>query len=274
MRGALAPALLTAAAALAAAAGPGAGLAFAAAAVLVLGMPHGAGDLMLVRDAERPGFIGVYLSAGALVLTAWRFTPEASLAGFLILSLVHFAADAEPGERWAAALVPIATPALLHRDELSALFAAIGVDPSVAGALATAMAVGGVLGAAAGFSAAAAIPARRAALALGTGAAVLLPPLPGFAVAFVLLHAGPQTARRAAAAGRGTATYLRAAAPATAGAVMVAAAALLWFRDRPAPELAALFGAISALATPHMLVTPLFARGGAAVPIPRYRTGS
>jgi len=246
-------AFLAIAAALAGAAG--AGLPFAAIAILLLGMPHGAGDLYAVPAGGRAGFVATYLAAAGGVMLLWRVAPDAVLPGFLILSGLHFAADAAPGERWAAALVPVAGPALFHGHAVAELFAGIGADAGVAAMLAGAMR----LMALAGVAAAAAAGTRWGAAAwIGTGAALLLPPLPGFAAAFAILHAWPATARCAAAAGLDVPAYLRRVGPAVLGAAGVGLVALLWFRDRPMPGAGALFAFVSALAVPHMLVTPLW----------------
>lgn len=250
---------LVAAGAAAALAGPGAVLAYGATAIFLIGMPHGAGDLLVVRPQDRVGFVLAYLLAAAAVLVAWRLWPEAALAGFLLLSAAHFAMEARPGERITCALLPIAGPALLHAPELRAIFEAIGTAPGFAGGLAWSLRA---LGAVALVGTLAALAGARSTdakgrLALGAAAALFLPPVAGFAAAFVILHAGPELKRRARALG-GEAAYAVRIAPAMAGALGVAIAAAWWLRDRPAPELATLFGAISALAAPHMLVTPFW----------------
>lgn len=244
--------------------GPDATLAYAGAVIFLLGLPHGAGDLLLVRRADRAAFVTTYLLAGAAVLLLWRLPPEGALCGFLLLSAAHFAGDAAPGERALCAALPLAGPALLHAPELAGIFEGVGVAAGFANGLARTMWVVGA-GAAIGLVVALARAEARASatrLALGGGAAILLPPVAGFAAAFVILHAGPETARRAREAGGTVAGYLARVAPAMAGAAGVTLVAAWLARDRPAPDLAALFGAISALAAPHMLVTPFWAAHG------------
>lgn len=254
---------LVGAGAAAALAGPGAALAFGAAAIFLIGLPHGAGDILLVRREERGGFIAAYLLAAVAVLAAWRLWPEAALTGFLLLSAVHFAMEARSGERIACALLPIAGPALLHAPELRAIFEAIGTGPGFAAVLTDTMLALSV--AALAGTAVALVrmdsPDRRLRLGWGAAAALLLPPVAGFAASFVILHAGPELKRRARALG-GEGAYARRIAPAMAGAAGVALAAAWCLSDRPAPELATLFGAISALAAPHMLVTPFWTADG------------
>lgn len=105
--------------------------------VIGLGVPHGALDGEVAKPFLRPRFgrawfpvfAAPYLALTAAVLVAWRLAPEATLAGFLGLSVVHFGhEDAGPG-RPVEALVrgglPIALPALVRPDETARIFAVV-----------------------------------------------------------------------------------------------------------------------------------------------------
>ncbi|MGX7705832.1 Brp/Blh family beta-carotene 15,15'-dioxygenase [Methylobacterium sp. Gmos1] len=105
--------------------------------VIVLGVPHGALDGEVARPFLEPRFgqawFGVfatpYLALTAAVLLAWRLAPEATLAGFLGLSVLHFGhEDAGPGrpvEALVRGALPIALPALVRPDETARIFAVV-----------------------------------------------------------------------------------------------------------------------------------------------------
>lgn len=67
-----------------------------AATVVVLGLPHGALDLNLVRGATSGSWmalataIGLYLLTACAVLAAWLYAPVAALFGFLLIAIIHF----------------------------------------------------------------------------------------------------------------------------------------------------------------------------------------
>ncbi|TNC11077.1 hypothetical protein FF100_20980 [Methylobacterium terricola] len=114
-----------------------AGWAAVLALVIGLGVPHGALDGEVAKPflaprfgrAWFPVFAAPYLALTAAVLVAWRVAPDATLAGFLGLSVLHFGyEDAGPG-RPVEALVrgglPIALPALVQPDETARIFAVV-----------------------------------------------------------------------------------------------------------------------------------------------------
>lgn len=249
-------------------AGQGAQLAFAAAAIGTVGMLHGASDLAIVPGRRRAPFLAAYLSIAAAVLAAWRISPVAALAGFLILSAAHFATEDAPAdaaaEQGARGLLLAFAPALLHRSALAGLFADLTNDPAAGAAIASGAGWVAALGVlllpfALVSTYRRSTAAAAALLAVGAGAAVLLPPLVGFTLAFVLLHAWPQLTERMATTGVSRLpAYLRRHRLVLAGATGVVAAAAWLFADHAAPALSTLFAGLAALATPHMLVTPLF----------------
>lgn len=114
-----------------------AGWAVVLALVIGLGVPHGALDGEVAKPvlsprfgrAWFPVFAAPYLALTAAVLVAWRVAPEATLAGFLGLSVLHFGhEDAGPGrpvEALARGGLPIALPALVQPDETARIFAVV-----------------------------------------------------------------------------------------------------------------------------------------------------
>ena len=115
--------------------------------VLLLGIPHGALDVLHARDAQqlqRPAqwarFLLRYVAIALLVVAVWTIAPSASLVGLLVISALHFSGDLERGSplalRAVHGAVPVCLPALLHRDELGELFAALApVDAARRGAV-------------------------------------------------------------------------------------------------------------------------------------------
>lgn len=114
-----------------------AGWAVVLALVIGLGVPHGALDGEVAKPflaprfgrAWFPVFAAPYLALTAAVLVAWRLAPDATLAGFLALSVLHFGQeDAGPGRPIEALVrggLPIALPALLQPDETARIFAVV-----------------------------------------------------------------------------------------------------------------------------------------------------
>ncbi|MEM7482766.1 MAG: Brp/Blh family beta-carotene 15,15'-dioxygenase [Acidobacteriota bacterium] len=107
--------------------------------VAFLGLPHGALDHRVARPllANRwgsgwlPLFLVAYLAVAALVLAAWWWIPALTLVGFLLLSIVHFGADAAGdtgGSLHSMALhggLPVVFPCAFHSQEVAALFGAL-----------------------------------------------------------------------------------------------------------------------------------------------------
>ena len=113
----------------------------ALAVVILLGVPHGALDGEVARPLLRPRFGRAwflvfalpYLSLSAAVLLAWRAAPEATLAAFLAVSVLHFGAeDAGPGrplEALARGGLPVALPVLLHPAAVARVFEVVTLEP-------------------------------------------------------------------------------------------------------------------------------------------------
>jgi len=175
----------------------------AVALIVVLGVPHGALDVEIGRNLLRhqfgqawfPLFALPYLTLVVLVLVAWRLAPEASLAGFLALSVWHFGSE-ETGEGGLPAIarggLPIALPVLCQPAATAGVLSAIAGVP-----LATVPAW--LLGASLAWLPLAAVWSvqtlradrpRLLVLPLVLGAGfVALPPFTAFTLYFVAVHA-------------------------------------------------------------------------------------
>ncbi len=169
-------------------------------AVLLFGLPHGAMDLMISKDAglwsDRGGFVRfhlVYLGLAASTVAAFIALPALALGAFLLISLWHFAEDwpcLPRPLRLGAASVIILGPTISHPQEVARIFETVsGLSVSLPGALpglpvaAAFVVIGGSLLLALRYD-------RRAGLEIAAVAAlsVLLPPLLFFAAYFTLLH--------------------------------------------------------------------------------------
>nr|WP_277923768.1 Brp/Blh family beta-carotene 15,15'-dioxygenase [Sphingomonas sp. TREG-RG-20F-R18-01] len=243
-------------------------IAYTAVSIGVLGLPHGASDLAIVPQRQRPRFLGSYLICVGLILAWWKFAPFTALVALLVLSAIHFAFDdaprSRPIERLSRGTLMVAGPALLHRSQLCSLFVALTTRPDDAAGLATVMA----------FVAAVALVIlplvcfgywRRndqqgmILLVAGVLLLLILPPLIGFAIGFVLLHARAQLRVRMAILGcKSVGRYLRMISPIIVGALVVIGSVGVLFAGGNAPGARTLFAGIAALAIPHMLVTPLW----------------
>lgn len=260
-------------------------LVFAAVLILAVGLPHGASDhLLALRDeplrrqlGRLAAFLVAYLGAAGAMLAFWRASPGVALAAFLILSAAHFAIDDvrarfwrdRAAERFARGLMPITLLALLHEDALAQLFGLLSTPQDgialarLAGWLAPLVLLAAV---------AAALSRVRhrdregaAEIALGAMALIVFSPLVGFALVFALIHSHGETRERMQRLGLPTlSSYLRACALTLLGAAVFFAGLALWLSQGPAPGLGSIFIGLAALTVPHMLVTPLFTRGGTA----------
>ena len=273
----------------AAMAGQGWQFAFAGGAIALLGLPHGASDLAIVARNRRAGFLLAYLGCIVGVMAVWLVDPVLALALLLALSAAHFALDGRPqpgAGDWAIGGFLVGGPALLHAGAVTGLFAAATGNASAAAILARVLQL-------IGFAAtivlvwrvarADAGPRDRGLRVAAMTGTLVLPPLVGFAIGFVLLHARAQTTERQHAIGCATlGRYLSRVAPLMAGAVGVLALVALLVLDGAGGRSAFLFAGIAALATPHMLVTPLWQRrapiagswfgaGKASLPASRHR---
>lgn len=253
--------VLFAAAGLATALPPNGQLTAAAAALTGIGLAHGAGDLAVVLRRRRVTFLKAYLVTAVVSLLAWIAWPAAAMPAFLLLSAAHFALEdgtqGRPIEAITRGVLLVAAPAVLHEAALARLLIEAG---SVAG-LASVLRGAGMIAVACSIGIA--IRRRDVRLAVGIAALLALPPLIGFTVGFLLLHAVPQTIARRDRLGLATVgAYLRTVAPVLVAAVIGAALLVGPLRHAGIADTRILFAAIAAFAVPHMLVTPLFERPG------------
>ena len=252
------------AAAFAAAAGPlSVQLGFAIVAVGGVGLAHGASDLAIVSPERRPAFLALYALVTLVCLGWWIVAPAVALPAFLLASAWHFGVEDTPAdrpvERLARGISLVATPATLHAPALALLLTRAGVPGSVAPLFVGLLAVGG--GVAAAGLVALAVGRQDRRLLIGTIALLALPPLVGFSLGFLILHALPQTvARRIRLGCATTLAYLRATWPILlAAAILVGGIGTVVLRADPS-GVRSLFAGIAALAMPHLLVTPWFER--------------
>lgn len=247
-------------------------LAFAIVGIGVVGMVHGAGDLAIVLPARRPLFLAAYGLVSIATLLWWTADPAIALPAFLAASAIHFGLEDAPhgstGERIAHGVALVAGPAALYGDSYAALLRTAGGPSSLAAGFTPVLAIVGGVGAATLLVLA--WRRRDTTLAAGVAALLILPPLVGFTLGFLILHALPQTVERRDKLGyASTAAYLAGVAPIFAGAVVLAGAVALLLLHFDSSGVRGLFAGIAALAVPHLLVTPWFERREALCPSPR-----
>ena len=105
--------------------------------VILLGVPHGALDGEVAWPLLRPRFGRAwflvfslpYLSLSVGVLLAWRAAPEATLAAFLAVSILHFGAEEAGPGRPLETLVRGGLPVLLHPAAVARIFEVVTLAP-------------------------------------------------------------------------------------------------------------------------------------------------
>ncbi len=236
-------------------------LTFAILGIGVVGMVHGAGDLAVVAKPRRPAFLAAYGLVSLVTLFWWINQPAVALPAFLVASAFHFGVEDAPGgpmsERFARGITLILAPATLHAASYADLLRLAGGSASSLAAFTPSAAIAGGLGGA--LLLFLAWHRRDTRLALGVAALILLPPLIGFTIGFLVLHALPQTLERRDRLGcSSTTVYLKTVAPIFGAAILFAGvvAGLLLHFDPSGVR--GLFAGIAALAVPHLLVTPWF----------------
>lgn len=169
---------------------------------MVGGLPHGAYDIALLRKAVAPGrralvlVVGGYVAVAVAMAVLWLTFPLVALIIFLVIAAMHFGEDwrmlDEPLLRLAAGAAVISVPAVSHPAQVTALFVAMS-DPrstllvQIIGAAAPVT----LLVTAVGLIEAWRGGARAWATAMALCLIVLsvAPPVVGFALFFVFLHA-------------------------------------------------------------------------------------
>ena len=248
----------------------------ACAAILVLGLPHGALDWELLREAagrsraQLARALLLYVAIAAAMLVGWLASSVLALALFLLAAIVHFAEDwSEDGRgrpsfpALAMGTALLAAPALTHRVEVRALFASLARTPR-AEALADLLALAAPIALLLGVATLARLwrgGARDAALAgaCSLAALLILPPLVGFALFFCLCHS-PLHLRAALAERRDGRALASVAWLTLAGLGVCAGVYAVFAGGAVSARLAdASFITLSVLTAPHMLV-PLIGR--------------
>lgn len=243
--------------------------------LLVVGVPHGSFDLALLRRAGATGstayLVLVYVGCAAAMYTIWQIAPTLALATFLFMAVVHFAEDwADCGSRFIAtgiAAAIVAAPALLHGTRLGELFVVLTDDTGAAmladvlllvGPVAIAIAVLGI-----GLLWQAGCRDRAISAGCGLAAMLLLPPVPGFALFFCLVHSPMQFRGHAHTLGlRGFRNWRGIVVPISLGGLTVAG--IIYVLNNGVSITASVFAVsfmtLSVLTVPHMLVPVLVNR--------------
>lgn len=239
--------------------------------ILVLGVPHGALDIVFVRQLagvrSTAGwclFITAYLSAAASVVALWWFAPVFFLVGFLLLSMLHFSGDLEDGTPALARTlyggVVIVCPMALHSSDVVQLFAFLAGLPA-AQAMVAALQPASWLWIATicvvVIAGAKKNPARSLELLSITALLTFTPPLIGFTIFFCGMHSARHVLRTRDYSNAKTLRHLLRISALPMLATFTGVALAGWF-SREAPfdmRLAQLlFVGLAALTVPHMLV--------------------
>lgn len=236
-------------------------LSFAILGIGVIGMVHGAGDLAVVDSRQRPLFLLIYGGVALVTLLWWTIDPAIALPAFLLASAFHFGVEDAPdgtvAKRVARGVALVTGPAALHVGSYRDLLAIAGGPSTSLPVLAPVLAVAG--GLACGVMVALSIRRRDARLGIGMAALLCLPPLVGFTLGFLVLHALPQTIERRDRLGCATtASYLASVAPVLGGALLATGLIVALLLHVEPSGIRGLFAAIASLAIPHLLVTPWF----------------
>ena len=243
--------------------------------LLVVGVPHGSFDLALLRRAGATGSTAqlalLYVGCAAAMYIIWQIAPTVALAVFLIMAVTHFAEDwAEYGSRFIAtgiAAAIVAAPALMHGTRLRELFVVLTGDADAAILADVLMLVGPVAGALAvlgiGLLWQAGCRDRAISAGCGLAAMLLMPPVPGFALFFCLVHSPVQFRFHAHALGlRGLSNWRGIVVPISLGGLALAGVIYV-LNDGvsiTASVFAVSFMTLSVLTVPHMLVPVLVDR--------------
>lgn len=247
--------------------------------LLIFGLPHGSFDLALLRRSgpssrlshSRLAIVLLYIGCAALMYLVWRLGPVLALASFLILAMAHFAEDwHDCGSGFLAtgvAAAIVTAPALLHRDAVADLFVLLTGQSSAAVLADFMLLVAPTAGAVALVGLVVAWQAGRQTLAISAGCALavtlMLPPVPGFALFFCLVHSPMQFRHHTDSLGlRGFRQWGPVVVPLSLGGLGVAVAILVLNGNSALATgiFASSFMTLSILTVPHMLV-PMVVRG-------------
>lgn len=245
--------------------------------LLIVGLPHGALDLEVLRSAARSrtrslaAVTLLYLGLAAAAFAVWQWSPAVAMSLFLLIAAAHFSEDwrafGEPMLGAAMAVAMLSAPALLHRGELAAIFEQ--VTGSSGGGMITNFQL--MVAPVACLMAAVGIAGlwrrqrpREAALATALLAGMIfLPPLAGFALFFCAYHS-PLHLRETWDDLRQPRARLVRISLAITGLALLGAGALVaieWRGSLSPSVIAATFTTFAILTVPHMLAPLLLRRG-------------
>ena len=254
-------------------------LGVAGALILLLGVPHGAFDVVLARKlfgvADFKGwalFSLFYVGLSALVVGLWYVAPSLFLCAFLAFAALHFGADPAAGaSKLARGLyggAVIVLPALWHGAELQRLLGLVA-GPASAALVAPILSqlAPAWLGATVLACALQARTARLAALewAALAALAVTAPPLLTFAVYFCAMHSPRHILRTLASLRGADARNALALAIWPTAAVLAAAVLIGWLASGIPIEtrvMQLVFVGLAALTLPHMVLLERVRRSG------------
>ncbi|WP_419727996.1 Brp/Blh family beta-carotene 15,15'-dioxygenase [Lichenicola sp.] len=242
--------------------------------IIALGVPHGALDGELAREALRPGFGRIwflvfstpYLLLAGLVLISWQVAPTATLVAFFAASVWHFGSEetSSPStvEILARGGLPIGMAVLAHPVATASLFATIShttMAQPPAWMWFGSLAWLGYAGLWAGRCAAAGTGNRLILPGVLACVFLALPPLTAFAIYFVCIHAPAHTRAVITDRMRGRRVHdVRSAVllslPVTALTLILGAALWPLYSGPPDQRLLSLtIQGLAALTLPHML---------------------
>ena len=249
--------------------------------VVLIGLPHGAFDGAIANHlgagrsfATTAKFIASYCAAAALVIAIWIMFPAATLALFLIISMIHFGrgdASAKSGPVFMTQVLlhgglPIFGIIYFQQSSVIPLFDALTNGASDLAILISKIMVP-LLGLMAGLYGLmafrdASLRARFAEFILLAVVIAILPPLVSFALYFCIIHTGRHMRRiwHVLASTISPKGLYRQAAGFTLASWLVGGAAFLWLEngDLDAALLQVVFIGLAALTVPHMILVDGF----------------
>jgi beta-carotene 15,15'-dioxygenase len=239
--------------------------------ILLLGVPHGALDIVFVRQltcvrsvAGWSLFTLAYIAAAVSVVALWWFAPGFFLASFLLISVLHFSGDPE-GEtpalfRLLYGGAVVFCPLALHAVEVSQLFASLAGAPAAQSLVAALQWAAWPWVAAIGVAAVAGAKrdaARSIELVSITALLTFTPPLIGFTIFFCGMHSARHVLRTRDYSSAKTLRHLLHIAGWPMLASVAGVAVAWWLSDgKPLDARLAqlLFVGLAALTVPHMIV--------------------
>jgi Brp/Blh family beta-carotene 15,15'-monooxygenase len=240
-------------------------------AILLLGLPHGALDIELLKREHALSsrrvlaVLALYIGLAGGMAALWRADPSAALLAFVLVSVLHFSEDWREAGAGLPALglgaAVLAGPTLRHHAEVAEIFALIASQDRARVVADLLLLIAPVSLALAAVGAVLLHCAGRRATAIGAAwalaGAVLLPPAVSFVLFFGLLHSPHHFKEGLAALSWGRfGQWSRIVLPLTAAAGGIAALtpALLPEADMNTQLLRASFVTLSLLVVPHMAV--------------------